>query len=128
MISFELDLRPLRASLRSLGRAVDDELERAVRAVSRDIRDEAKRSHAYTDRTGRLTRSIAAAPTSGRFSDGDLEGAVVATMPYASYVEEGTTRARAYQYLGTAWVLTRDASERRVQDALERAIDRSGLR
>lgn len=128
MISFELDLRPLRASLRSLGRTVDDELERAVRAVSRDIRDEAKRSHAYTDRTGRLTRSIAAAPTAGRFSADDLEGSVVATMPYASYVEDGTTRARAYQFLGTAWVLSRDAAEQRVQDALERAIDRSGLR
>ncbi len=127
MISFELDLRAVRASFRTLGRALDDELERAVRTTSRAIRDEAKSSHSYTDRTGRLTRSIVAAPTSGRFTQDNLEGAVVATMPYASFVEEGTTRARAFEYLGTAWTLQRDEAQANIEDALERALWRAGL-
>ena len=104
------------------------ELERAVRTTSREVSREAKRSHSYQDRTRRLTRSIAPLPTTGRFLQDSLEGGVTATMRYASYVEEGTTRARAYQYLGTAWLMQRDDSEQRVEDALEAALTASGLR
>jgi len=124
----EFDHGPWRDGLRALRSGVDDGLERAIRATSRAVRDEARRSHAYADRTGRLTRSIAVRPTGGTFSRGTLEGGVVAAMPYASYVEDGTSRSRAFQYLGTAWVLQRDDAERRVQDALEAALAGSGLR
>lgn len=130
MISLAVEFDPgaWRDGLRALRSGVDDGLERAIRATSRAVRDEARRSHAYRDRTGRLTRSIAVRPTGGTFSRGTLGGGVVATMPYASYVEDGTSRSRAFQYLGTAWVLQRGEAERRVQDALEAALAGSGLR
>jgi HK97 gp10 family phage protein len=124
----EFDPGPWKEGLRQLRHAVDDGLEKALRATSRAVRDEAKSSHSYEDRTGTLTRSIRVLPTEGRFSRGDLAGGVVATARYASFVEEGTSRARAYQYLGTAWVLQRDEAVRRVNDALEAAVDKSGLR
>ncbi len=130
MISLALDataLRDMGRAMRRLPRALDDELERAVRRTAREVAQEAKRSHSYIDRTGYLTRSIAAQETFGQFRDDTLEGAVTATAPYASYVEEGTTRARAYQYLGTAWLLQRDETEARMQDALEEAARRAGL-
>ena len=127
-LSAELDLGSWRDGIRILRREVDTELERAVRTTSREVSREAKRSHTYQDRTGRLTRSIAPLPTMGRFSAGDLEGGVTATRRYASYVEEGTTRARAFQYLGTAWLMQRDEAGQRVQDALETALTKSGLR
>ena len=127
-LSAELDLGSWRDGMRVLRREVDAELERAVRATSRAVSSEAKRSHTYQDRTGRLTRSIAPIPTTGRFSAGDLEGGVTATRRYASDVEEGTTRARAFQYLGTAWLMQRADAEQRIQDALEAALAKSGLR
>lgn len=127
-VAAELDLQPFLDGVRTLRRELNDELERAVRTTSREVSREAKRSHSYQDRTGRLTKSIAPLPTVGRFSAGTLEGGVTATRRYASYVEEGTTRARAFQYLSTAYVLQREETERRVQDALEAALAKSGLR
>lgn len=127
-LKVEFDLGPLGESLSKLRRSLDSELERALRTTSGAVRDEAKRSHSYQDRTGRLTRSLATFPTSGRFSAGDLEGGVVATMPYASYVEDGTSRARAYQYLRSAWDMQKAETDQRVADALERALTRAGLR
>lgn len=127
MLSVDLDLAPWRDSLRSLRRALNDELERAVRVSSRALRDEAKASHSYHDRTGTLTRSIRVQPTSGTFTEDTLEGGVIAHAPYASYVEEGTTRARACEYLGTALVIQRDEIQANLDDALERACWKAGL-
>ena len=126
-LAAELDLAPLRDSMRALRRELNDELERAIRTTSREVSREAKRSHTYQNRTGRLTRSIGPLPTVGRFTADTLEGGVTATMRYASYVDEGTARARAYQYLGTAWLMQREDSERRVEDALEAAVAKAGL-
>lgn len=127
MFDAELELTPWRDGLRTLRRSLNDEMEKAVRGTGRALRDEAKRSHSYTDRTGFLTRSLAALPTSGRFSDDTLEGGVIDTAPYALYVEEGTSRMRAYQYLGGAWDLQRTETEQRIEDAVEAAVRRSGL-
>lgn len=123
----ELDLSPWRDGLRALRRGLDDALERAVRSVSRELRDEAKRSHAYRDRTTFLTRSIAALPTRGRFSDDTLEAGVIDTAPYASFVEEGTSRARAYAFLATAVELRATETQGALEDALEAAVRASGL-
>lgn len=123
----DLDLTPWRESVRTLRRSLNDELERAVRETGRALRDEAKRSHSYQDRTGTLTRSIAVLPTHGTFTADTLEGGVIARAPYASFVEEGTPRIRAYEYLGTALVLQRDETHAALDDALERALRRAGL-
>lgn len=130
MISIEFDaegLRELRRGVHRLGAVLDDVLERAVRATAREVAKEAKTSHGYQDRTGRLTRSITHYEPVGKFTDGSLEGMVGATMPYASFVEDGTSRSRAFKYLGTAWLLQRDETERRMEDALEDAVRRAGL-
>lgn len=130
MLSLHIDASgfdAFRRALRKLPRALDDELERALRRTSREVAKEAKNSHGYQDRTGRLTRSITSYENSGTFSAGTLSGLVGASMPYASYVEEGTTRARAFRYLGTAWLLQREETEERLNDALEAALRRAGL-
>lgn len=130
MISIEIDtegLREMRREVHRLGAVLDDVLERAVRTTSREVAKEAKNSHGYQDRTGRLTRSITHYEPVGKFSEDSLEGLVGAPTPYASYVEDGTRRARAFKYLGTAWVLQRAETEQRMDDALEDAVRRAGL-
>ncbi len=132
MLSVELDLKPWSEGIRSLRRTLNDELERAVRETSRGIRDEAKRSHSYQDRTGTLTRSIVMESTSGTFTRDTLEGGVIARAPYASFIEEGTvvdgtTRIRPYEYLATALVLQRDEIQANLDDALEKALWKAGL-
>lgn len=131
MISFDLDpegLREMRRAVHRLESALDAAVERAVRATSREVVKEAKRTHGYQDRTGRLTRSIMAYEPIGQFSEDSLEGMVGATMRYASYIEEGTSRGiRAYQYLGGAWIAQRLDTRQRMRDALEDAVRRAGL-
>lgn len=130
MLSLTFDasgLDAFRRGLRRLPSALDDELERALRQSTRAIAREARQRHEYTDRTGRLTRSITSYENDGTWSAGTLSGLVGASQHYASYVEEGTTRMRAYRYLGNAWVNTFHDTEERVNDALERALRRAGL-
>jgi len=127
MIDFGLDLRAWSESAKKLRESLDREMRAAMVATGRALAAEAKRSHSYQDRTGKLTRSIRALPVNGRFLAGALDGGVIATMRYASYVEDGTTRARAYQYLSTAYFLQRDETEKRFNDAIENAHRESGL-
>ena len=112
---------------RDLTRHLDAELRGAVQAASRLVRDEARRNHGYVDRSGALTRSIVLLPLMGIATDGTLEGGVVAQMHYASYVEEGTERARAFHYLGVAFLLHRSDILRLWDDAAENAVFRTGL-
>lgn len=130
MLSIEIDAEfsAMRRGLQRLPSILDDELERAVASTSRAVARQARRSHEYTDRTGRLTRSILAYEPTGKFSDDSLDGLVGATMHYASYIEEGTSHGiRAYQYLGGAWIALRLNTRQRMRDALEEAVRRAGL-
>lgn len=123
----EFDVGAWKDGAKALGRALNTEVGAAVNATARAMRDEAKNSHSYQDRTGRLTESIHTEPRTGTFLGGDLEGTVIANTHYAGYVEEGTERMRAYEYLGTAAELRGDEFRERVEDALEAAIDRAEL-
>ena len=69
----------------------------ATEMTQTQIVAEAKTNHPYTDRTGDLTRSI----DKGRVIEtrNSISAEVVATMHYASYVEEGTSRSAPYPYL-----------------------------
>lgn len=125
--TFALDGDAVEEMCRAAERLLDNELRVAVQAASRLVRDEARRNHTYTDRTGDLTRSIALIPATGRATDGDLSGGVTATMRYASYVEDGTSRSRAFQYLGTAYLLNQSDIFRLWEDAVDNAIFRAGL-
>lgn len=114
-------------AFRALRGSLNSELEKALRATSRAVASEAKNSHSYNDRTGNLTRSIKALPTSGTFTADTLSGGATATTRYARYVEEGTSRMRAYQYLSTAVFLQRDETQARFDGALEAAVRRAGF-
>lgn len=76
----------------------------------------ARAEHPYTDRTGNLTASIEALPA--RYVGEHVEGGVVAGMDYASYVNEGTSRARAYPYMDPA----ARATEPYVEEIAERGL------
>lgn len=66
-----------------------------ARRAARQAAQYAKANHAYTDRTGNLTRSIQSVPTS--------TGAYLsARMGYAHFVEYGTKRNKPYPFLRPA--------------------------
>lgn len=63
----------------------------ARRGVARGVEEgaaEARTVHRYTDRTGALTASVKGRVETS--TKGGAEGVIEATMPYASFVEEGT--------------------------------------
>lgn len=88
--------------LDELAEALGYEGALAVERCATQVAGYARAEHPYTDRTGALTASLEPLPATGSLLDGTLEGAVVAGREYASYIEEGTTRARPYPYLEPA--------------------------
>lgn len=115
--------------LDELAAALSDEVTTAVDVVGQDAALDAARNHnddspgreRYCNRTGDLTASIEALAPMGDLVETGITGGVVAGMEYASYVEEGTDRARAFPYLSPAQI----ATEPRLQDQGERALDRA---
>ena len=78
----------LAADWRDAMRIVSAGIAKGVEAGCTEGAAEARERHRYRDRTGNLTRSI-----SGRLLSTALGGAlgeIVAAVPYASFVEEGT--------------------------------------
>lgn len=122
MITYRLDVRGLNRELRALEDALDDELERCVVDVSGDIAFSARALHGFVNRSGRLERSIAPARPTGVFTRDTLRGAVVASAQYAEFVERRPDLA----FLGPAWAANETRAEQRLDDALERAVTRSG--
>ena len=118
----ELDVRALQSQTRALESALDDELENCVVQVSEDIALTAKTIHGFVNRTGRLQASIAPEPPTGAFMRGTLQGAVAASEPYAEFVERRADLA----FLGPAWAANEPRADQRIEDALERAVKRSG--
>ena len=72
--------------------SLDTELARGAMKAAGDGIAFAKAHHPYTDRTGNLTDSAHVNPKSG----GDAE--MVWPMPYAGFVDEGTSRAKEYPF------------------------------
>ena len=125
-----LDARLPLGALRALPRSLDLEVERCLRKAGRAVAREARSSHDYTDRTGRLTRSILPVATSGAFTLDTLDGGVGALMPYASYVEDGTERMHkpgGYGYLRLAAFRRYRDVEALQEAALEAALRRVKL-
>lgn len=121
-VVYELDTKAWRTSTRALTGALDDELEACVVRVSEDVAHTARTIHGFVNRTGRLEASIAAVPPTGSFSRGTLQGAVAASAPYAEFVERRADLA----FLGPAWAANEARAEQHLEDALERAVARSG--
>lgn len=64
------------------------------------IANQAKADHPYRDRSGNLTNSIQ--PGDIEISENGVTAFVEARMAYASFVEFGTSRAKAYPFLTPA--------------------------
>lgn len=118
----ELDTRALRAATQKLRAALDDELEACVVTISEDVAYSAKVIHGFVNRSGRLEQSIEATPPIGRFTRDTLQAAVVASAPYAEFVERRADLA----FLGPAWAANQSRAEQHLEDALERAVVKSG--
>ncbi len=88
MFTCEIDYRELESGWRDALDELSNGCRIAVANASTEGAAEARATHVYKDRTGDLTKS-----TTGRLIDhgrGYANGEITATMPYASYVEEGT--------------------------------------
>lgn len=122
MIAFELDTHALMASLRALPGHLDDTVQAAVERSAEAVADTARRDHPYMNRTGDLEASTEADRASGAFTSDTLHVAVVAGMPYASYVE-----ARGYAFLEPALQVNEARVAQEFFQAVEAAVARSGL-
>jgi hypothetical protein len=118
MIDIDLSaLEELAARAERADAVLGEGLARGVlRAVEEGI-DEARRTHRYVDRTGDLTASLDGHLTEAGPSH--AEGEMVATMDYASYVEEGTRSARPHPYMAQA----QHKAERVLGEEIARAAD-----
>lgn len=84
----ELDLRGLEQGFRRARETLSADVASAVNTAIQEGAGEALRVRSYKDQTGRLTRSIRAYMT--EVTDVSATGTIVALMPYAKFVEEGT--------------------------------------
>lgn len=121
-ITYQLDGRALRSETLGLLRALNDELEACVVTVSEDVVFSARAIHGFINRSGKLEASIRAARPVGRFTTDTLAGAVIASAPYAEFVE----RREDLAFLGPAWAANEARAEQHLEDALEWAVARSG--
>lgn len=123
----------MRAELLGIDRALDGllegldvELPEAVTACAKLTADEAARQHAYTSRSGDLEKRTVPGVTSGTFSQGTLHGEALGDMPYGKFVDEGTTRSRAYPFLAPAAARTEGDAAREIERGAEQAARRAG--
>lgn len=122
MIFWELDAAPLAAALRALPGHLDSAFERAVLRSAEAVAYTARVDHPYTNRTGALETATYADRVSGAFTSDTLHCAVIAGVPYASYVE-----GRGYAFLEPALQMNEGRVEQEYFDAVEAAVVRSGL-
>lgn len=80
---------------------------------------QAKASHPYTDRTGDLTRETST--TVYAVTVNGAAGEMVWLMPYAGFVENGTSRSRAYPFAGPALLKVAAVAEVEIELGVARA-------
>jgi hypothetical protein len=128
VVEFEVDERPVEAAFDRLTNALDDEFERCFTRAGEAIAGIAKRTHKFRNHTEDLEGSIEGVPATGTLSAGTLQAAAVAGEDYASFVEGGTSRSRAYPFMEPAGALYEPLLEHDAADAFERAFRRAGWR
>lgn len=95
MLKIELEKKDLDRALNAYPKGIEKQLYQAVRDTLKEVRRTAK--ELVPVRTGDLRGSIGF-----RSSRKDMSGFVFASMPYALFVEEGTSRMEAQPYLRPA--------------------------
>lgn len=111
----------LEAALVSLRAALDEELPRGMLEAARVVADYAAGNHPYTNRTGQLQANTQAGNVTGE-GTGELIAEVLGDTPYGSFVEERD----GFAFLEPAVSRTESEIVRAVEDALDRAVSRSG--
>lgn len=109
------------AAIDRMQAAMEAEMLPLMLDVGEHVAAEARSGHTYTNRTGRLEASTRHGAASGRWRTG-YRVDVVARRPYASFVDEGTSRNRAYPYLLPAWRRSEEWAEQQVERVLISAI------
>lgn len=116
-----LDVEPLIGVILA---SVDDAVAEGVLDGARVVAEQAAAVHPYTNRTGNLQRRTQAGRVTGRASRGMVRVDVLGDTRYGSFVEEGTSRNRAYPYLAPAWLAREADFARIVDEALTRGLER----
>lgn len=91
--------------VKNLSRYADEAIKAVVTAAQISqalVVNDATNDHPYKDKTGNLTNSIQ--PGAVEVSDTEVVAYIEARMAYASFVEFGTSRARAYPFLTPALI------------------------
>lgn len=109
-----------------LSAALEREMEAGMLRGARLVADQAAAVHPYTNRTFQLQRRTVAGRVSGSLHVGRWRAEVFGDTPYGSFVEEGTSRARAYAFLGPAWVARAEDVARVLEDSMRRAVSAAG--
>jgi hypothetical protein len=114
-----------RGAVQRLSSSLNDAMARALYLGAQDVAQDARRNHSFTNRTGRLERSIRANKPRGTFMANSLHVEIVANTPYAEFVENVTS--------GGIWAFLKPALRRmrgelgdRMGDALTRATRKAG--
>ncbi len=116
-----LDVEPLIGAILA---SVDDAVAEGALDGARIVAEQAAAVHPYTNRTGNLQRRTQAGRVVGRASRGLVRVDVLGDTRYGSFVEEGTSRNRAYPYLAPAWLVRESDFARIVDEALTRGLER----
>ena len=116
-----LDVEPLIGAILA---SVDDAVAEGALDGAHVVAEQAAAVHPYTNRTGNLQRRTQAGRVVGRASRGLVRVDVLGDTRYGSFVEEGTSRNRAYPYLAPAWLAREADFARIVDEALTRGLER----
>lgn len=125
MIALRVQVRlaTVRAALAPIARQIDADMRDAMTAAVRRIAQDARERHAFTNRTGKLEKSIRGARATGSLFRNTLSAEVIADTPYAIFVEERVTW-RSWAYLRPAERRMRSEVRRILSDGLTRAVRR----
>lgn len=123
---FRAELLGIDAACDALLAGLDVELPESVTECAKLTADEAARNHPYTNRTGALQQRTVPGETSGTFSQGTLHGEALGDTPYGKFVDEGTSRSRAYPFLAPAAARTEGDAAREIERGATRAAQRAG--
>lgn len=119
-------MRGFDEALADLAAALDQDMPAVAVEAAWVVADEARTSHSYQTRTGLLESRTVVGRVRGRFLAGSLEVQVLGDTPYGAYVEDGTSRSQAFQFLGTAWVIREEDFTRAIESGMGEAAQRAG--
>jgi hypothetical protein len=109
-------------AINAMTAAIEGEMLPLMLDVAEGVVTDAKTGHTFTNRTGRLERSIRHGAATGNLRRGYRVDVLGAT-PYGSFVEDGTSRSAPYPYLWPAWERREAWAEQLVEGTIVTAIN-----